>query len=442
MMKKTVSLTVAPLILFLIFWSTNLSFSQDFTDKLKAKLPKTYQYKLLKAENSYKNGIYFLEKGGAMPDSLQLTDSTLNENGKEVEKKVDTNYYIYRIKAAQCFINSNLLTFGILDKFISDFWKKFQGDKKPLELLIKIENAAYDSLYLADGMRAKAEKDQIIVQKIHLVSCAEYIEERALFRLKKVLYAYMNLPEMLNVAWLFSDDKTDPLTPNTEQEIHLSAIQLDLDTIKKDTIHRATSLYNLMHVSENKIDSFNEFISTRYPTNAESYLIDFQLLDKNVVDSLKKKWQAYTQYSQFEIDTFQSNVFGGSDTLPKNEPGSNLPDKGISKVPQHKSAEAENASNNEILQTIVGDSIERGFLYRVQISACRRRIPAKELRRVYSGQEKIIESYEDHWYKYTIGTFKFYRDARGFKDIIHVKGAFVIAYFNGKRIKITIEMTK
>jgi hypothetical protein len=441
MMKKKAFITNALFFLFLTCWSISPVFSQQFTDELMTKLPKPYQYKILKAETFNKKGKAFLEKGGPVPDSLTLADSTLS---KTEEKTID-EYYINRIKAAYCFRDANGLLYGVLDKFIKEFWKKFQGDKKPLEILIKIENAAYDSLIRADGLREKAEKELYLSDKVPLVSTAEVIENKALFRLEKVLYAYLNWPEQLNVAWLFSDDKSDPRIPSSEKEIQLSSIQLDLDSAKKDTVHKATSIYSLLHISENQVDNFNDFLKAKYPTKAENYLIDFQELNKNVIDSLHKKWQKYSFGEQLGSDTVQSKVFSNINITSNNAVTSEQ-----SIVQSHNNVSTQTPSKQNATLSVPSGyqkspKIEipetRGFLYKVQISASRLRIPMQELRKIYPGQENITESFEDNWYKYTIGTFKFYHDARIFRDSIEVKGAFVIAYFNGKRIKISSEMT-
>lgn len=77
----------------------------------------------------------------------------------------------------------------------------------------------------------------------------------------------------------------------------------------------------------------------------------------------------------------------------------------------------------------------KGFVYRVQISACRIPIDAKSLESIYNGEQKAQELFEDNWYKYVIGEYTSYSEARTIKEQIKVPGAFVIAYLNGKRIK-------
>ncbi|HEX3006115.1 MAG TPA: hypothetical protein VHO90_00710 [Bacteroidales bacterium] len=108
----------------------------------------------------------------------------------------------------------------------------------------------------------------------------------------------------------------------------------------------------------------------------------------------------------------------------------------------------EKASKKEQEKTIVSEEKKqdvvnnvqlesaKGFVYRIQISACRIPLDSKAQQSIYDGEHKIIELNEDNWYKYAIGEFPTYADAKRLKDNLNVPGAFVIAYLNGKRIKI------
>jgi hypothetical protein len=334
-----------------------------------------------------------------MPDTSAIADTTLNEFIKF------ENQYQKSIKASQYFKNANKLTFSVLDKFIKDFWKKFNGDKTPLEIYIITENSSYDSLLRADQLRERAEKKVYHTEIIQLVSNAEKIEDKALFALKKVLYVYLNWPEPIDEKWVFSDDTSDPMSNKKGNTLYFDSVQTNHNAVKndtnkinfpnnKETINKATSIYNLLHISESQIDDFNEFLNTHHPSKAETYLTDFQQLDKNSVDSLKKQWQEYSHDKTYTLKTSKPN----------------LKDK-------------------------------KGFLFKVQISACRVKMPTRQLRRIYPGKLRIIETYEDNWYKYTLKSFKLYQEARNFKEKMSVKKAFVVAYYNGKRIKITPDMT-
>lgn len=89
----------------------------------------------------------------------------------------------------------------------------------------------------------------------------------------------------------------------------------------------------------------------------------------------------------------------------------------------------------------VSEPLATGFLYKVQIAACRVALDAATLSGIYNGKERITETIEDNWYKYTIGNFTTHNEARQLRDALSVPGAFVAAYLNGKRIKLTPSRT-
>jgi tetratricopeptide (TPR) repeat protein len=80
----------------------------------------------------------------------------------------------------------------------------------------------------------------------------------------------------------------------------------------------------------------------------------------------------------------------------------------------------------------------RNVIYKVQILACRRPVSNAELKRKYKGDLKINNFYEDNWYKYYIGEYSSYVDARNCVFSSNVFDAFIIAYMNQKKVHITI----
>ncbi len=386
----------------LLFFISKYAYSQSFTDALRLKLPKTDQYKIIKAQTFYTQGKSYLLQAQEFADSIHLKE---NLNTSHVNLTDLNEYYSGRIKASYCFRNSNGLLFGVLDKHIKEFWKKHPEEKMSLDMILKMENAAYDSLELGDKLRARAERKYSMEDKIPLVTQAENTEEKALFTLDKVLYIYLNWPTQPNMAWLYSDNTADPYQINQQNVIPLSSIQLDTITILKDTIHKATSIYALMHISENQIDNFNEFLKARHPDKMESYLIDFQKLYDIAIDSLHREWRKYLTSGIVAPDTLKPAL----------------------------------SPNDTNITPGVND-----FRYKLQIAASRVKIGYNELQKQYSGNEKISELYEDNWFKYTIGSYQTYNDPRTFRDEwkSKVQGIFVIAYYNGKRIKITTSLIK
>ncbi len=80
-----------------------------------------------------------------------------------------------------------------------------------------------------------------------------------------------------------------------------------------------------------------------------------------------------------------------------------------------------------------------GVNFRVQLAATKRFRDAKRTYAEYRlSRPVMVEKHED-WYKYTAGSFENYRKAQEFKNsavAMGIKGAFIVAYRNGKRIDI------
>ena len=90
---------------------------------------------------------------------------------------------------------------------------------------------------------------------------------------------------------------------------------------------------------------------------------------------------------------------------------------------------------------------EAGVTYKVQIRAARKQLNIEEFFRPYRVGREINSEFHEGWYKYTVGSFSEYKDARTFaSQLINSSGlkeAFICAYADGKRIpvKTALEMT-
>lgn len=83
---------------------------------------------------------------------------------------------------------------------------------------------------------------------------------------------------------------------------------------------------------------------------------------------------------------------------------------------------------------------EKGVYYRVQIAAGHKPIDIKRYFTRYNIKYDIRTEKHDGWYKYSIGSFKEYKEARDFRIFIwntsKINDAFVTAYNNGTRITV------
>lgn len=76
-----------------------------------------------------------------------------------------------------------------------------------------------------------------------------------------------------------------------------------------------------------------------------------------------------------------------------------------------------------------------GVVFRVQLIAVKKGpLSVKEQAKLYSGSETIMERQEEGMYKYTIGEFKTFREARNFRNNLQTKDTFIVSFRDGKRI--------
>ncbi len=84
---------------------------------------------------------------------------------------------------------------------------------------------------------------------------------------------------------------------------------------------------------------------------------------------------------------------------------------------------------------ISGDGSTYSIVYRVQIAASRQPITRETLSAIYKGFNPINISQEDGWYRYSIGDYIYYNEAKVTRDSCGAKDAFVMPYQNEKRIQ-------
>jgi hypothetical protein len=251
------------------------------------------------------------------------------------------------------------------------------------------------------------------------------------------------------------------------------------------------NIYKAVRVNEDMVDIFNKFLSEKYPSNYQDYLFDFNSLDYSNLEAVRNAWYQYLygpDYANNVESTDSASTKAAADSLKllaqadsirkdsiakasmqtsteqallaqadnkkANTKGSKKKTKAGKKQKEQVISEDLSATSTSSFETSTGKSttkprkvlkpkfndttefITSGFTYQVQIAACRAQLSPAYLSYIYKGGEKPVETTEDNWYKYSVGTFMSYKSARRFRDNCGVHGAFIVAFCKGRKINI------
>jgi hypothetical protein len=256
--------------------------------------------------------------------------------------------------------------------------------------------------------------------------------------------------------------------------------QIAVDTIKKEEVvtkqeqppstvaekpASQSNIYQAVQINEAMIDRFNKFLQTSYPKEYESLLMDYSSLNYTDVNSIKDAWYKYlygnnatTEKSvsadtlrNFAVDTTKTittdsaSVALNSDapvTTSVNEPAAGTTDvvenKGNVKIKNKET------KIKKVKSSIIDTTGTSGFKYLLQIAASRVPLNKDMIHNISAELDKYNceEKLERNWYKYSIGPYNSYFEAMQVRDNVRIKGSFVVAFVNGRKINANEALVK
>ncbi len=396
-MRKRFRFLITCLLLLGLAEFNSFIFSQQFTDGLKARLSISERNKLLEAE-----ALEFKGNSKLKHDNSGQTSTAQSKS----KTRASAGHAINELDAIAFFVFSNDLKFKAINKAINDFHNSYKGKLSDIEALQKIEKTISDSVIWVNDLRRASDREKTIVEKSPLLNRAWLIENHAILRLEKLLYIYLRLPESCDFKWIYSNDTFDPFESNQANSKIINSNQ-SIDTGYTAHLAKAMEIFDLLEITEPQLEFFNEFLASQFPLPDDG--IDFMKVAYSNLDSLKFLWQTYLYSGGNKPDSAGSGLITKIST--SNKP--TLPGKDFLKS---KSTSA--------------------FNYKIQILASTNKMSNESLHQIYSGKDNIDESIENGLYKYTLGNFKTYKEAKSMRDRLNIEGAFIAAYLNGKRIEV------
>jgi hypothetical protein len=261
-------------------------------------------------------------------------------------------------------------------------------------------------------------------------------DQDAIFSYKDglVKFLWMNLP---SAAYFYVSYKLIPVSADLNANIDIngafSYIQDDNKTVKIDIVQED---FQLAEKSPEAIAQVFEQLTTGVQQEFEAQ----QTFTKLPANDVGGK-QTMVEHINDDKDT----PYEGPPSLLTQPKGSAQKETAVSgqtkngKTPDKKPKQAGEAKKVENKKTNIL-SPERGVYYRVQIAAGHKPINIRHYFKKFDLEKTVKKERHEGWYKYSVGSFQLYKEARDYRNYIWrttiIDDAFVAAYNEGNRITV------
>ncbi len=277
-----------------------------------------------------------------------------------------------------------------------------------LESKIKAEDRK-NSKYFKKKKKKKAEKKSYEAKKLRI--------QQAIYYEKAYLAIYNTYLDKVNAcSFYYPDDKSkvEQLLSDADQNVSAYGSEISFYKRKnKKELKKTVAYLKLKNSLKSALDGYVSSINNLI--TAYSIYID-QDKKKKAEEEENRAWE--NAESDNTINSYRSYLNAYSDGLHSDEAR-----RRIRKL--------------EKIQEEASRKITGNLIYRVQIAASRTPLPKWKLARIYRKTGAITKKHYNDWYKYSIGAFQKYEQAKDFlSNSVKVPGAFVVAYVDGEKIDI------
>jgi hypothetical protein len=152
--------------------------------------------------------------------------------------------------------------------------------------------------------------------------------------------------------------------------------------------------------------------------------------------SIRDRGRALQIYQDFPVEY----DYGWEDDVTEEQVNAAFKDPAISRPPDDLFVQAKKAA---VTEDAPEKPAEAPIVFHVQIAAHTVKMSDEYIEEhIYQGSEPVTEIFEDNWYKYIIGRYDNFNDAKELLIASRVRKAFVVAYQGGKRLTIKQALAK
>jgi hypothetical protein len=467
------SIKILTLFVFLIIiYGGNNVYCQPINDKDKILLEE--------AKNLNQSAQELLDKANALFSEIAILEKNPTKQSKKIAKRND-KAIDYQIKAFEQQKEANIITYQIYNKYINQAKNKSHTETSSTVKANLLVEQAEQFFYQAEMLRidAYAIMDEQKTEKRDKLKEAQEHERLGLEKQYEAYRIFYDLGQEENLTTLVTKPGDTNVVINesllneylkylarTNETTTLEKIRniAFSDSVTSENIRKQWDdyLYNYekpiaqyrnndtppVSIEENefvatsKDDSLletSEPVKETISGQTESTIYKVQIAaDKKPVSqgTLQKIYSSDKKVEVSEKDGWFNYSIGNFDSFAQAEAFKNTLGVENAFVVTIKDVDEPRTDKPLVIDIDkrAPNKTETGFQFRVQIAASKTILSYQKLKSIYSGSKKINQYTEDGWYKYAIGKFSNYNEAKTLMQQCGVKDAFIVSSYNGEKV--------